>query len=489
MRLRKTFPDRETFTRALREYRACPTYWYVPKARSVNDTNISECAKVLTIIANEYDGATWNYLTQSSLLDRLIEEGILKPKDQDSSQEDRNALTRITKILLETLGLLWVFDNHRLVITDVGEALRNAETIEARRSVVQAQIAKIQCPNPLQSKRNQRGFSGIVPHLFLLDVLRRTDNEISFDEFELFVNLAQDQEDTDRIVQYITSWRTLSPEEQNELLENFDRIEMAKHSATQLSFLPRKGRLPMGQTRRNRIHLNAPYQRAFYCYADYLLADRKEKTIRCTSPSTVERMLEQEIGQVKATRYESKDDWFAYMGDSQQRPSWYSHLAFAVQSAKTEEEAREAASKAEETLPPDEQRSIRRLQIEKDIELSYANRPGLLQGLERDLEFQDNQVETPIGRMDLLCKGADGKYVVVEIKAGAVEDAAFGQILRYIGWIHEHFDSGRDNVRGILLASEFPDKARYSRLGLMRDDAEEWLKLCSHGFPVKGESA
>jgi len=199
-------------------------------------------------------------------------------------------------------------------------------------------------------------------------------------------------------------------------------------------------------------------------------------------------MLDNDIGQVKATRYESKNDWFAYMGDNRQRPSWYSHLAFAVQSAKTESEAKEAASKAEQELPSDEQQSIRRLQIEKAIELSYASHPDLLHGLEKALEFKDNQVQTPIGRMDLLCRGEDGKYVVVEIKAGAVEDAAFGQILRYIGWVHEHFEGGRDNVRGILLAAEFPEKARYSRIGLMREDAQEWLKFCTHGFPVKAES-
>jgi len=234
VRLPETFPHRRTFTRILREYRACPTYWYVPKARVVNDQNVSKYSRMLAIIADEYEDAIWHYETQGRLLDRLIDEEILNPRERSGSQQDKNALTRITKTLLETLGLLWVLENHRIVITEVGNTLLNAKTAGSRRSVVQAQIAKFQYPNPMQNERRQRGFSGIVPHLFLLDVLRKTENELSFDEFELFVNLAQDQDDVDRIVQYIKSWRQLQPEEQNELLDIFDRMEMAMHGATQL---------------------------------------------------------------------------------------------------------------------------------------------------------------------------------------------------------------------------------------------------------------
>ena len=76
----------------------------------------------------------------------------------------------------------------------------------------------------------------------------------------------------------------------------------------------------------------------------------------------------------------------------------------------------------------------------------------------RGLEYEGRQVETPIGRIDLLCRGIDGKYVVIEIKANEANDAVFGQILRYIGWIHRNFEDGEDNVRGIILAGHFPEK-------------------------------
>ena len=87
--------------------------------------------------------------------------------------------------------------------------------------------------------------------------------------------------------------------------------------------------------------------------------------------------------------------------------------------------------------------------------------------------------------MDLLCRGADGKHVVIEIKAKEANDAVFGQILRYMGWIHRNFEHGENNVRGIILASHFPDRARYSRIGLLRRDAELLLKFRQHGFATE----
>ena len=51
--------------------------------------------------------------------------------------------------------------------------------------------------------------------------------------------------------------------------------------------------------------------------------------------------------------------------------------------------------------------------------------------------------------------------------------------------IHNERDEGEDNVRGIILANEFSDKAQYSRIGLMRDDADEHLKFRRHAFAVE----
>lgn len=86
--------------------------------------------------------------------------------------------------------------------------------------------------------------------------------------------------------------------------------------------------------------------------------------------------------------------------------------------------------------------------------------------------------------MDLLCKDSRGQYVVVEVKAGEAEDSVFGQILRYIGWVHTNLKGGRNNVRGIILAGQFSEKARYSRIGLLRDDSKAFVKFKEHGFAL-----
>lgn len=144
----------------------------------------------------------------------------------------------------------------------------------------------------------------------------------------------------------------------------------------------------------------------------------------------------------------------------------------------------EEVEQHEERLSEEESAEITRLQIEKAIESAYADNPELLHMLEAGLQLVGRQVETPIGRIDLLCRGSDGKYVVVEIKAKGAEDSVFGQILRYIGWIHSNYPDESGNVRGIILASQFLDKARYSRIGLLKPDAEQFLQFHRPRFAV-----
>jgi len=95
------------------------------------------------------------------------------------------------------------------------------------------------------------------------------------------------------------------------------------------------------------------------------------------------------------------------------------------------------------------------------------------------------QFSTPIGRIDLLCISQKREYVVVEIKANEAGDSAFGQILRYIGWIHRNIHDAESNVRGIILASQFPESARYSRIGLLKSDYQTFIKFKEHGLNVQ----
>ena len=61
------------------------------------------------------------------------------------------------------------------------------------RALIEAQVAKLQFPNPQNLRKAQSAFDGVLPHLFILQVLRQVDYRLSRDEYELFVNLAQAQ--------------------------------------------------------------------------------------------------------------------------------------------------------------------------------------------------------------------------------------------------------------------------------------------------------
>lgn len=468
MVLPKEIPFRDVFSDALDEYRNCQTYWYVPKARVLNDTNVDVCAQILNVIFEEFLGETWNHQTQDDLLSKMIKAGLQNPTASTASIESRTALSRITKVLLGTLGFLWVDNDREIFITDSGfamvEALANHSEL---RPIVEAQVAKLQYPHP---NSPDFGGTGILPHLFLLQILQKTDYCLSFEEYELFVNLAQEQEDLPRILRYVMHWRDLRKEDKESLQNVFKSV-------------PMKNDPPMARFRR--INLSSSYQRSFFCYPSYLNIDSNERMIRCNEPERVDTLVQEQLNNLKITTFETKEDWFAYFGDPEQRPSWFTYLALAVQSAESPEEADNELEQHRNRLSVEESAEIARLEVEKAIESSYAEHSELLSTLEQGLRLEGRQVVTPIGRIDLLCRGLDGKYVVIEIKAGDAEDSVFGQILRYIGWIHRNYDDGQDNVRGIILAKQFSDKARYSRIGLLMSDYEDFLQFRRHIFAVE----
>ena len=71
------------------------------------------------------------------------------------------------------------------------------------------------------------------------------------------------------------------------------------------------------------------------------------------------------------------------------------------------------------------------------------------------------QFRTDIGFIDILAKDKkDGSYVVIELKKNQTSDDTIGQIARYMGWIRDHKKD--ENVKGIIIASEFTKKLKYA---------------------------
>ena len=481
MTLPRNLPKNEVLRAALREYREVTTYWYAPKARALNEENVAVCVEILNIIFEEFLGSAWTTGTQDKLLERLTETGVNQPSAKGATLQDRTALVRIIKVFLETLGLLWVQDDQEMVVTDAGlELLLARNDATAQRRLIETQVAKVQYPNPLLSQKWASDFRGILPQLFLLQVLQRVEYRVTFEEYELFVNLAASQDDIDRIVGYIEQWRIISEVDRGAFRNAFQRVTVRRPNQ-KVPPLQNEGK----GTRLTRILLNGSYQRALYGYPSFLNVNSTMKEIQCNSPGAVDILIREKISDLKITTFDTPEAWFAYFGDPAQQPSWFTYVSLAVETAVSAEQAGSEIEQHEGEFTEEEKTALRRLYIEKAIESSYAEHTDLLHTLEPGLEYRGRQVETPIGRIDLLCQGTDGKYVVIEIKANEANDAVFGQILRYIGWIHRNFEDGKDNVRGIILAGHFPDKARYSRIGLLRQDADLHLKFRQHGFATE----
>ena len=113
-----------------------------------------------------------------------------------------------------------------------------------------------------------------------------------------------------------------------------------------------------------------------------------------------------------------------------------------------------APNEAENVSEEAEQAIEASISLERDIEDQLVHQ---LDAIEEGLTFVGRQVTCDVGRVDIVGRGADGATVVVELKVGEAKDSAIGQIARYMGW-HQ----GAGTVRGILVASDFPEGVQYA---------------------------
>lgn len=113
-----------------------------------------------------------------------------------------------------------------------------------------------------------------------------------------------------------------------------------------------------------------------------------------------------------------------------------------------------------EPIPPrtTEDRSLSLM--ERDLQKFLARNLNLVEpGLGPSPEYQLEELITDVGRLDLFCVDREGKFVVVELKAGVAGDDAIGQISGYMSWVRENL-SGGETVRGILVCGDATARAR-----------------------------
>jgi RecB family endonuclease NucS len=100
--------------------------------------------------------------------------------------------------------------------------------------------------------------------------------------------------------------------------------------------------------------------------------------------------------------------------------------------------------------------------LESGIEEAIkANLAQLGLSLADDSIQQQCNLGIGVGRTDLICKGKNGDYVVLELKAVHSSDNVVGQILRYMGYIRETWaDKEGKDVKGIILTPSYDEQLR-----------------------------
>jgi hypothetical protein len=475
-RLPKSFPLRTKFSEFLEQYASTSTYWYVPKY-TLNEQNQNLIQATLGFLVDEIEGGEWSTETQDKILRHLRKQNLVAPYVPDNALIERTALVRVLKKFFEYLGLVWIRGD-QFHVSDVG-----LETVTAKdaRPVLEQQIVKFQYPNPVVVGPYASNFQGILPHLFLLQCLVRLGGSISNDEFNLFVNLASSQNDLERVVAFMQLWREL-PEASRQILRDVAATVPMATGQDRLIVAPDN----VEPLRSRRIAGDSSYQRAFFAYPSYL--QTQDGAITISEPDTVKKTIREITQALKITTYPTLEDWFVYYGDPEKKPNWFEYLLSNIERAADAREAKKVAKALEDptvksVLTREQIKDIERQQFEKDIEDVFVKNLGKIEpGLK--LVEGGRQFITEIGRLDLFCRSSDGEYVVVEIKAGEAQDGVFGQILRYIGWVHTNIEGGSDNVRGIILAGGFPDQAHYSRIGLLKENSKVFLKFKKHGYSL-----
>lgn len=116
----------------------------------------------------------------------------------------------------------------------------------------------------------------------------------------------------------------------------------------------------------------------------------------------------------------------------------------------------------------DHPRDVSRFAMESHLRDYLAQNLGYIKGTPSILGlFVDEsgipgvEYRTEIGIIDILAKGADGAFYVLELKLARGSNAVVGQILRYMGWVRRNLSQGCP-VYGVIVTSETSNKLKYA---------------------------
>lgn len=455
------FPNKPFWKKFLEDYSTHKNYWYIPKGFTIKDESISSIKNKFRLLSRFF-AQEWNLSTQKEYCQLLEEEGLIEKKKTNQSIQDYSALARIQAVVFDFLGLAYIEKDSLVYITDAGEKFLRVSKKEEEYHLLQSQLGKYQF-------YNIEDLSFVNPFVSFLKVIIEA-GWVTEEEYLLFVNFIDNETEVKKALSMIFKWRKLELKYQQMLLEKIKTIYTIK--GTTPIAVKKLSQKPRYKT----IKQNYPYQKnaLLFYYKD--LIKEKNGTFKIIDEKKLVEIFERVEKEYHQFTFENKLDWYTFYGDPNKKPNAFELLRYKIEASHSEyKNIQEKHASLVQELSNEEKKNIENIIYEKDIENVYSQSLDLLES-NLALVEKGRQYSTFIGRIDLLCKDKEGNYVVVEIKRGKAEDQVMGQILRYIGWVHQNLDS-TGNTRGIILAESFPDKVKFARIGLLKDDSEEFIKF------------
>jgi len=406
-------------------------YWYFPKGRSVQSSDLIDSFRVL----KSFEGRTWRN-AQADYLKTLSKKGLFDRRGEDQTENDATAMARMYKAVFSALGLAWVEEDEKISITKAGEDFLSANDPV---SVIERQVQRYQIDNPTLG-RGYESFK-IRPHIFLLEVLLNSHLKISSDEYCLFVARSRTHEDIDKVVSWISAWRQLSEEDQTLLRGLASNLHALGGRRSSLL---------------NTIKLNRSYALNFLTFCSYLerlSGGEWSVRLKLSGKYEAENIVREYRTKAFFIDFSSEKDWFSFYGDTDRFPSKEEAADYYVDTSQTEK-LEEITGEGSEY---DAQISEKLLEdfLEKNIEQ-----------LEKGLTVIGRQYPTVTGPIDLLCRDKSNSFVVVELKKGRASDKVIGQTLRYMGFVKTNMlEKKEQRVRAIIVSRDVDKKLEMAVAG------------------------
>ena len=416
-------------------YGRSQSYWFIPKVLTFQknkEKTLKNIYEYVNILKKNYEGKIWNENRQKDYLKEI----------QHITSAETSAFSRIIKKSLDLLGFAWVNKNNEVIITDTGNMfIDNNLDLNKQKDIIEQQIWKFQLSNPFIHDKGKEIY--LFPHAFLVKLLLDLDNnEITEDEYALFISRAHFWDDFYNVKKKILEWRNFNKEEQKVIIQQLIKIPVP---------IPSRRRSTMYNT----ISLNKSYALNFFCFPKYIDLNLDKDYIRFSDKKlafdTYEKFKKLNSYPIK---YKNELDWLSFYGQDREATSTEDAINHYRNTSDTEgiKEVRDEL-KNEEKVKEIEKKVL----SEKKIEDHFEKNP---EQIEKGFKLIGRQFSTSVGPIDLLCEDINNKKVIVELKKDDSADKVVGQALRYRGFFIKYKNIPEKNLRVIILTDKIDEKLK-----------------------------